>query len=238
MIRLRNIIGEVILGSVALLITSYVFYRNVYITIIFTLLGCLYPLLNKKNREKKFKKQLTCSFRDLLNSIYSGLLSGKSFRNSLYQSTNELRNLNSKESILLYLDKLIIDLKTGNSEIDSWLKFSKHINIETCYEFVDVLEQTYATGGQITKIINRTCQILSDKIDVVLDLELMISAKKLEFKIMMISPVLLLGMLSNSSSSYMDMLYTTVLGRCIMTFVFFGMIVSYIIGTFIINIEL
>lgn len=238
MIKFRNIIKEIIIGSVTLFIISYVFYRNIYITIIFTFLGCLYPLLNKNNRDKKIKKQLTCSFRDLLNSIYSGLLSGKSFRNSLYQSTSELRSLNSKENILVYLDKLIIDLKTGNSEINSWLKFANHIDIETCYEFVDVLEQTYATGGQITKIINRTCQILSDKIDVVLDLELMISAKKLEFRIMMISPVLLLGMLSNSNSSYMDMLYTTILGRCIMTFVFLGMIISYIIGTFIINIEL
>lgn len=229
---------EALFGIVISSIIGYVFYKSVLISIIFSFVGLSFALFNKKSRIKREKQKLLESFKELLNSIYSVLLSGKSFRNSLEQSIIEAKNMNANDPLIVYLYKLQIDIQIGTSEVRAWRKFSEEIDIEACYEFVDVLEETYAVGGQITKVIHRTCQILSDKIDLLLELDLMLSAKKFEFRIMMGAPIVLLAILSSSSGGYMEVLYMTFYGRLVMTGVLFAMVVAYIIGKYITQIEL
>lgn len=230
-------VKEMIIGAILSGVISYVFYKSVIVSVISGLFGMSFTYFNKKAREKAVKQKKMESFKELLNSMYSILLSGKSFRNSLELSIDELRDMNESDLLLEDLNQLKLDIHLGTSEIVAWVDFSEKVDIESCYEFVDVLEETYAVGGQITKVINRTCQILSDKIDLYLDLELIISSKKFEFRIMMISPIILLAILSKSNESYMEILYTTIYGRLVMTGVLVAMIFSYIIGKFIIHIE-
>ncbi len=232
------LLKDCLLGALSFSIISYVFYRSIYIMLLFFLIGISYGYLNIGNREEKRKKQLLVSFNDLLSFMYSSLLSGNSFRNSLDQGINEIENINNEDELILYLDKLILNINTGINEVEAWRIFSHEIDLEECYEFVDVLEQTYNSGGQITKVINRTCQILSDKIDLLLEVDLLLSSKKFEFKIMMIAPVILLGLISFSSSGYMEILYTSIVGRIAMSIVLILMIIAYLIGKQIIKIEL
>jgi len=128
-------------------------------------------------------------------------------------------------------------LKLGVSDVTAWQQFSSTMDNKYITEFVDVLEVTYAYSGNIVEIIKNTIHTISDAIDLTLELQVMITAKRLEFYMMMLLPVLLLGLLSYSQYGYMSVLYQSILGRIVMTSVLIGMIVSFFIGKEIIKVE-
>ncbi len=233
-----DLMKHMLLYFVFSFIVIYIFYRSL---IMAGLCGCIaiFVSLIKHYKGKGIKREdELLSFKELLNGIYSALLSGKSLRNSLEQGISEIENLNPEDEMIPLLERLLFNIQTGESEVMAWRSFSQAIDLDACYEFVEVLEQAYKSSGQITKVINRSCQILSDKIDLQLEIEVLISEKKLEFRIMMIAPLVLLALLSSSSQAYMTVLYTTMMGRIVMSFVLLSLLLAYGLGRKIIDIEL
>jgi Flp pilus assembly protein TadB len=174
-------------------------------------------------------------FRELLNNIHSELLVGMSFRNAIDMSISmqEYQSNQLNEAVQL-LNK---SMKFGLSEIKAWQEFSKTMNIRYISEFVRVLEITYNYSGNITEIIQNTIHSISDAIDLTLELSVMIAAKRFEFYMMMVLPVIMLGLLSYSQYDYMSVLYQSTFGRIVMSGVLLSMGIAYIIGKEIIKVE-
>lgn len=208
-----------------------VFYRSVIMMIIFSAIGMYFATKIKVSSDDL----ILLEFRDLLNCIHSELLVGMSFRNAIdvsvelqvYQSTK------LKKAILL-LNK---STKFGMSDIKAWQVFSNSMNIRYISEFVRVLEVTYNYSGNVTEIIQKSIHSISDAIDLTLELGIMITAKKFEFYMMMLLPVIMLGLLSYSQYDYMSVLYQSTFGRIVMSGILISMCIAYIIGKEIIKVE-
>ena len=227
MARVKRYSIKIVLG----ICLGYVFYRSTLMMFIFSLI-----LIGIPNKEKKSQDGLILlEFKEFLNGIHSELLVGQSFRNAV-DSTIILHQVQSetlKES-LLFLNK---SLKHGVSDVVAWQQLSNNLDIKYITEFVNVLEVTYAYSGNIVEIIKNTIHTISDAIDLALELRVMIAAKRLEFYMMMLLPILLLGLLSYSQYEYMSVLYQSTLGRIVMTGVLIGMTVSFYIGNEIIKVD-
>jgi tight adherence protein B len=72
-------------------------------------------------------------------------------------------------------------------------------------------------GGDLEKIITRTTEILTDKINIDREIKTITSQKKMEGRIIALMPLVMLLALNIVSYTYISPLYETTIGRMIMT---------------------
>lgn len=72
-------------------------------------------------------------------------------------------------------------------------------------------------GGDLEKIILRTSEILTDKMNIDREIKAITAQKKLEGRLIALMPVIMLLILNILSPSYMAPLYEGLMGRLIMT---------------------
>ena len=84
-------------------------------------------------------------------------------------------------------------------------------------EFAQVVGVAKRTGGNMVHIMKATAADISRKMEVELEIQTMIAAKKYEQKIMLIFPFFILAYLRIANGSYIHILYENIAGRLIMT---------------------
>ena len=85
-------------------------------------------------------------------------------------------------------------------------------------DFSEVFLIAKAHGGNISKIIGNTINVINDKIEVKLEIDTVTASKRFEQKLMNLLPFLIIIYMNISSSSFLKSLYTTLEGRMLMTF--------------------
>lgn len=219
--------------SLLSIVIGWVYYRSMTgMVSVFMIILMLHRWIIPPNSKSKFS---SITFKMFLNGIYTELLIGKSFRNSLYDAKANLA-FEDKEFIEK-VDLLIKDIHFQRDEIKAWTRFSESLDIYACYQFVDVLKATYGYGGQVTQVLKHTIKSITDEIDLDLEIDIIIASKKYEFYGMIGIPFLLMGLLSYSQYAYMRVLYETFLGRIVMTLGLSLMFISYLLGKKIVEIE-
>lgn len=221
---LVSLVGGVIIG--------WIFYKHIIGMILGVgLMGAIVILEFNHNQEDK---TMIANFKTFLHDIYTELLVGVSFRNALEYAG---RQIPSEETVFkLRVEELVSRFKYENTG-DPWLQFEKEMNLDVVNQFVDVMRVSQYSGGKITSVISHTIQVISDQIDLEMEISVMVAAKKLEFYMMMIVPLAIIAALSNGEGSYMTILYTTFIGRVIMSGVLLVMCISFAIGRVIVDIE-
>ena len=95
---------------------------------------------------------------------------------------------------------------------------------EDIRNFSEVFLFAKRSGGDFQKIIQNTIHHISDKIEVEKEIQTVISAKKMEQKVMNVIPVFILFYLNLTSGDFLEPLYGNALGVCVMT----GALMAYL----------
>lgn len=116
----------------------------------------------------------------------------------------ELRILNFGVEVNEPIEKLLRDFadRSGLEEVDS---------------FCQIFSFAKRSGGNQSKMIANTVKRISDKRKVMQEIETVMSAKKLEQKIMNIIPLLLLAYVGISSPDFIAPLYRNLFGQIVMS---------------------
>ena len=88
---------------------------------------------------------------------------------------------------------------------------------EDIQNFSDVFLFAKRSGGDFHKIIATTIEHISDKIEVEREVQTVISAKKMEQKIMNVIPVFIILYLNLTSGEFLAPLYGNIFGISVMT---------------------
>ena len=199
--------------------TGYIFYSN------HVLAGacCLLSLLGPKNAQKNFianrKNMLNIQFRDLLYAMQSSLSVGISVESAFREMERELAIIYPPSGAYIldevrYISRLISMNEPVESIFDS---FAVRSGIEDIQNFSMVLKICKRSGGNLVEAIRRSSTIISDKIDVLQEIDVLMSGKKLEAKILCVVPVVILTILYFTAYDFIEPLYTTLIGRAAMT---------------------
>ncbi len=84
-------------------------------------------------------------------------------------------------------------------------------------DFADIFQIAKRGGGDMRAIIMNTAQIIGDKQEVRLEIETVMSEKKLEQMIMRYIPFFIMFYISVTSAGYFESLYHNIMGQLIMT---------------------
>lgn len=205
-------------GFILIGIISYFFYRSLAAFFLLSPLITVFMKMKKNNLVKKRKEELTMQFKDAVLAVSANQKAGYSVENSFRESYKDMVMLYGKESHICKELNYIAKGLDNNIVLEKLLyDFALRSHIQDIMQFADVFMIAKRSGGNMTEIISETAETIDKKISVDKEIQILISSKKMEQKIMNVIPFIIIFYIEATSKGFFDSLYHNLIGIVIMS---------------------
>ena len=147
-------------------------------------------LLNKR------RKSLLLQFRDVLDSLSNSFSSGKNTPDSFTDAYNDLKMAFGEKSPIVEELSIVINGLHNNYIIEDLLKdMSVRCGIDDINSFAETFAVCNRLGGNLKKIVSESRDIISDKIEIEMEIQTTIASNKNEINIMCVMPFVIISMM-------------------------------------------
>lgn len=158
------------------------------------------------------------SFKDGMLAVKNALQASYSIENAIKEALEELELLHGKKDrIYKGFNKMINQLAINIPVEDVFYQFAQENSIEEICNFAEILRYAKRSGGNLAEIIKNTSEIITEKIEVKREIQVVTAAKRFEMLIMSGVPAAIILYMRLSSFNTMDKLYGNVFGVMVMT---------------------
>ena len=200
--------------------------------------GIVYLPQRAKQLQKKRVNTLRLQFRELLDSLSTSIGSGKTVVDSFRTAQEEMLVIYPEDS---YIVKEIEIINTGllnNINIEVLLMdLGQRSGDSDIMSFASVFEVCYRKGGNIRDIIKSTHQIISEKMEIELKIETIVTASKMEQTLMMFMPIALISIIKMMSPEFAGN-FLTPMGLVSTTIAIALFVLAYFIGKEVLDIKI
>lgn len=219
-------------------IASYVFY-NSFLGIPFMLPA---GILLWRHDDKRFissrKARLREEFKDMTAFLSGNLNAGYSLENSFANTAEELDRLYGTDCLTLSELKRIIYGISCNERIEELFRaFGERSDIDEIRQCAELMAVTKCHGGDMIEVIRQISRSLNEQYTARNEIDTAIAAKRLEGRIMLCMPFAIVMYMRFTNEGYMDILYTTLLGKVVMTVLAMFVMLAFMITEKITEIE-
>lgn len=167
-----------------------------------------------QEKEKVFRQQ----FKESMTALSASLRVGYSVENALKETAKDLRLLYPPDTrICKEFQYMMHQLEMHFTAEEILTGFARRVNLEEAESFVTVFLTAKRSGGDSVAIIRDTVKIICDKLEVSREIETLMAAKRMEFKVMTAIPFAMMLYMRTSFAEFMSVLYGNPLGIGIMT---------------------
>lgn len=215
--------GELIryglLGGVGVFALLMLFYDNILFCGIGTVPGVLLFLrLNRQRLIGRRKRELTVQFRDAMESLVSAMVAGYSLENAVLQAWKDLGLMYGDSDIIMQEFSYMAGKISLNVQVESLIRdLGMRSGVEDILTFGEILATAKKTGGNLVRVMRRTADNISEKIEIRREIDTMVSGKKMESNCMTAIPLLMIIYLRVFSPGFLDPLYHSLTGCAVMT---------------------
>ncbi len=224
---------------IVVFILNYFFYQSLWAFLPLSGIGFLYFQLERKLLLDKKKETVREQFKELMLLVSTSQRAGFSAENSFISSFNDLEALYGKDSSIC---QIIMMLKSGRENNIAfsklWRQIGESLNIEEIREFSQVYEISQNSSGNMASVMDKTADIIIRKIETEKEIAVLLSARKLEQKIMNIMPFAIMLYISMTSPGYFQGLYHSLQGVLVMSVCLLVYVGAYILSIRMISIEI
>jgi tight adherence protein B len=225
-------------GLILSSLLAYLFYQSIIAVILFSPFSIVYMKQKRFQLIEKRKWQLNLEFREGILCLSAALNAGYSIENAFVEAIKDLRMMFSDHSYIIPEFEYITQQIKMNVTVEEALKeLALRSDVEDISNFSEVFSTAKRTGGDIIKIIRVTGRNIGDKIEIKREIQTLITAKKLEARVMNIIPFGMIVYLWVSSPGFLDPLYHNFIGIMIMSFALLLYYFAYRLSEKIINIQ-
>ena len=237
-LSMEDLITSALNVALYIVLICVAFYDSKVLLILLLPLSFVIPFFEKNMFIKKRKDKLLNEFKDFLRVLKTFLEASYSVENAFVLSAKELSMLHGNDSMIVKEIKSMVSQIKINKPIDVvFKKFAMKTHIEDIIDFSEVFIISKLHGGNISKIIGNTINVINDKIEVKIEIDTVTASKRYEQKLMNLLPFLIIIYMNISSASFLRPLYITVTGRLLMTFALVVYYFSVTISKKILEIE-
>lgn len=148
-------------------------------------------------------------FRDMLDSLSGSLSAGSTLIQSFSAARDDLRSQYSDDAPIVHELDVILSGFHNNIRIEDMIHdFGVRSGSPDIASFANVFHIAYMKGGDMKEAIRNTHLILSEKMSMTAEIETSLAGSKNESLIMIVLPIVLVGMLKGSGSSFSEALAT------------------------------
>ena len=225
-------------GMLLIGIFAYFFYRSIWAYL--PLLPALLLFLKGKKKELagKRRRALQMQFKDAVLSVSANQKAGYSVENAFKEAYRDMKMLYGEESPIcrelysigkglennIVLEKLLYD-------------FGCRSRLQDIMQFAEIFLIAKRNGGSMTEILSVTADTIEQKTAVDKEIEVLLSSRKMEQKIMNAVPFFIIFYISLTSGGFFDVLYHNPAGILIMTACLAVYLAAYFISGKIVAIE-
>lgn len=210
--------GLILKCVIAVVLLNYCFYRSIWGIIPTGVLGFVFYREEKKEIFRQENEKFRQQFKELLYLAVAGQRAGYSVENAFMESYEDLKNLYGENSgICLLLKKMSVGLENHIPMAELWKEAGKEYKVVEIAEFAKVFEIAKESGGNMTEILENTAEVIGNKAETKREIDTLLSAKRLEQKIMNAMPIALMLYVDLTSPGYFDRMYHSAAGIGIMS---------------------
>lgn len=205
-------------GILLVALVSYFFYRSWAAFFALLPVICLYVRGKKTELAKRQRQELSVQFKDMVLSVAASQKAGYSMENAFREAYKDMELLYGAGSIICEEIRGII-LGLDNHVVLEKLLYSlgARSHQPDIVQFAEVFVIAKRSGGNMTEILTKTAATIEQKIETDKEIQLMVSSKKMEQKIMNAVPFLIIFYIGTTSKGFFDALYHNTAGVLIMT---------------------
>ena len=203
--------GIVFIKSMAAtVIIAYLFYDSPIVVIAFP---AVFAYCAKLCRQEGVRRQ-----KEKLKVLSSNMLAGYSVENAWQEAEKEMELMYGNDSLMLSeIQEMNRQIKMNQTFEAVLSEFAHRSGLEDIVNFSDIFSFAKRSGGRFVDIIESTTYRMWTKYDTNRQIEVAVSAKRLEQKTMNYIPIFLLVFLKLSSRDYMSVLYGNLIGVIFMS---------------------
>lgn len=217
-LNIREMILYGMTGMTIAVILGSVFYHSIYGILVMFGIVPFYLKEKKKELCEKRKAQLNIQFKEAITSMAVNLRAGYSMENAVRESYQDCCLLFGKESLICEELSHMIKGLNNNVILEVLLyDFGKRSDMDSVRDFAEIFQIAKRTGGDLSRIIQDTVTIICEKLEINNEIQILLSAKKYEQKIMNMVPILIILYIRTTSPGFLQPLYHNIVGVCIMT---------------------
>lgn len=230
--RNKKIVRIIIVSYLLALFYFILLTGNILFSVLISSLSILLVPLYKKHYKKVLRDRMILEFQDFIYLLDGSLKSGKSFDNALIEIKFNLCNMYGDDALLgIELDKIIYWNKIGINYEKGFLLLEEEYQIGFFKEFGNILEITRNNGGNFKEVLDKTNNILSERLETDREIKTLLAKQRIEVLILRVIPFIMLLSIRFLYPEMIKFLTTNILG--ISTFLGVGML--FILSFFISN---
>lgn len=185
-------------------------------------------------QEIQFREQ----FQNSIQIMSSMLKAGYSVENAIRETEKELRTLYpSNTRICVEYEQMGRGLNMNLTAEQVLRDFAKRVQQEDVEQFVTVFASSKRMGGDGIAILKESIRIMSGKAETEREIEALIAAKRMEFRLMCVIPLGMIFYMRFAFPEFLQVLYGNILGTIVMTICFAIYMFAYWLGNRMIRIE-
>lgn len=173
---------------------------------------CVYKSRQRRNN-------LLLQFRDFLYSLSGSFAAGRHMAEAMSEAEENLSDIYGRECMLSEEIRCMLRAvdETGMTELEVLSDFARRSCLEDVEDFVQVYGACRSSGGNLAGAVNKAAQVIGEKITVEQEIHAIVSQKKLEGRIIMAMPAVIVLFLQLMSPDYLEIMYQTLAGRLLMS---------------------
>ena len=224
-------------GGISVL-TGWLFYHQLWSLIIVSPFAVwMYRYMESEKLEQK-KSEFLLQFKEMTESVASALNVGYSAENAFKEAGKEMKILYPDNTLInRELEYMVRKIRLQIPLEQILHEFAERVELEDVKSFSTVFATAKRSGGDMMAIIHNTATQIGEKIDVKREIDIILAAKRFEFKIMCVIPYAMILYMQISFPEFMQSLYGNVIGIGVMTTCLGAYVFACILGAKMIKIE-
>ncbi len=216
----------------------YIFFRNLPVGLIVGIIAGIkiQPFFRQHLLEKR-KQELLLQFRDLLETLTASYSAGSNTREAFQDAIGDMSDIYGENADMVLELQIIAAGMNSNLNIEELLdNLAQRSGLDDIESFANVFEISMRQGTNIKNIVSSTRQVISDKIDMEMQIKTLLTSNQNELNVMLVMPfVIMLALSGMSDISIVSNTPINVVTKIICIGIFFG---AYMIGKKIVDIKI
>ena len=197
---------------------AWLFYRSWTAVVILSPFAIPYCANRLRGEREKEKRILSGQFRELLESVNNALRSGDSTENAFREGHREMVYQYGEYAPITRETARLVRGLDNQIPLEKLLAdFAARGGTEEIREFAEVFGIAKRGGGNMTEILARTTTLIEERLDVENEIGIMLGNRRLEQRIMDITPFMIIFYIGITSPGFFDVLYHNLEGAAFMT---------------------
>lgn len=160
------------------------------------------PVRSRQLAEKR-RDALRRQFRDMLESLTASLAANSTVKDAFDTAYTDMKMQYSDDAMIVQeLDQF---RRAGqiNVTLDVMIDdFAKRSGVEEIQDFNNVFQVCYGPGGNMSRVIHQTHDIICERMEVEDEIQAKIHANEMELNIIMLAPVLIIALMRGANATF------------------------------------